>query len=270
MNKYIVAFDVESTGLSQSEDYVIQLSAIKFEKNTYKQVKTFNHYIKPCRNYEIKPGAFEAHGLTKEFIEANGVPLKEVAHEFVEMFEDADILTFNGNRFDVNMIYKDLLMIGVEFPMEGKVFYDSYGMETRLNPRDLQSTYFRYTGQCFENAHDSLADVNATIVVFQKQLEVLNEDNESGEPIEEWSENQLYSPEGSIRNAATGNDPVRLVFNIGKYKDQEFMSVCKTDPNYIQWFRDKVASPYTWRLLTKYYKEHRGEQNENGSKTEES
>ena len=257
MNKYIVAFDVETTGLSQTDDYVIQLSAIKFEKLTYKRIKVFDHYIKPIRAYEIKPGAFEAHGLTKEFIEENGVPLKSVAPEFVEMFEDADVLTFNGNRFDVNMIYKDLLAIGIEFPMEGKIFYDSYGIEVRLNPRNLSNVYFNYTGECLEDAHNSLADVGATIEVFKRQLEVLNEDNETGEEVDQWSENQLYSPEGSIRNAAQGNEPERIVFNIGKYRDQEFMTVCKTDPGYISWFKDKVASPYTWRKLTKYYKEHR-------------
>jgi DNA polymerase III epsilon subunit-like protein len=259
MNKYIVAFDVETTGLSQIDDYVIQLSAIKFEKHTYKQIKVFDHYIKPIRAYEIKPGAFEAHGLTKEFIEENGVPLKSVAPEFVEMFEDADVLTFNGNRFDVNMIYKDLLAIGIEFPMEGKIFYDSYGIEVRLNPRKLSNVYFNYTGECLEDAHNSLADVGATIEVFKRQLEVLNEDNETGEDVDQWSENQLYSPEGSIRNAAQGNESERIVFNIGKYRDQEFMTVCKTDPGYISWFKDKVASPYTWRKLTKYYKEHRNE-----------
>jgi len=259
MNKYIVAFDVETTGLSQIDDYVIQLSAIKFEKHTYKRIKVFDHYIKPIRAYEIKPGAFEAHGLTKEFIEKNGVPLKSVAPEFVEMFEDADVLTFNGNHFDVNMIYKDLLAIGIEFPMEGKIFYDSYGIEVRLNPRKLSNVYFNYTGECLEDAHNSLADVGATIEVFKRQLEVLNEDNETGEEVDQWSENQLYSPEGSIRNAAQGNEPERIVFNIGKYRDQEFMTVCKTDPGYISWFKDKVASPYTWRKLTKYYKEHRNE-----------
>lgn len=259
MNKYIVAFDVETTGLSQIDDYVIQLSAIKFEKLTYKRIKVFDHYIKPIRAYEIKPGAFEAHGLTKEFIEENGVPLKSVAPEFVEMFEDADVLTFNGNRFDVNMIYKDLLVIGIEFPMEGKIFYDSYGIEVRLNPRKLSNVYFNYTGECLEDAHNSLADVGATIEVFKRQLEVLNEDNETGEEVDQWNENQLYSPEGSIRNAAQGNEPERIVFNIGKYRDQEFMTVCKTDPGYISWFKDKVASPYTWRKLTKYYKEHRNE-----------
>lgn len=259
MNHYIVAFDVETTGLSQTDDYVIQLSAIKFEKNTYRQIKVFDYYIKPIRSYEIKPGAFEAHGLTKEFIEANGVSLKSVAQEFIEMFDDADVLTFNGNRFDTNMIYKDLLMIGIEFPMEGKIFYDSYGMETRLNPRDLSSVYFNYTGCILEDAHNSLSDVKATIEVFKSQLEVLQEDNETGEDVDNWTENQLYSPEGSIRNAASGDEPEKIVFNMGKYKDQEFMVVCKNDPGYISWFKDKVASPYTWRKLTKYYKEHRDE-----------
>lgn len=259
MNHYITAFDVESTGLSQTEDYIIQLSAIRFKKDTYERVKTFNYYIKPIRAYEIKPGAFKAHGLTKEFIEKNGVPLASVAGEFIEMFDDADVLTYNGNRFDVNMVYKDLLMIGIEFPMEGKVFYDSYGIETRLNSRKLSNVYFNYTHECMEDAHNSLSDVEATIVVFQNQLEVLKEDNETGEEIEDWCENQLYSPEGSIRNAANAGESERIVFNIGKYKDQEFMIVCKNDPEYIKWFKDKVASPYTWRKLTKYYKEHRNE-----------
>lgn len=259
MNNYITAFDVESTGLSQTEDYVIQLSAIRFKKDTFEKVKTFDYYIKPIRAYEIKQGAFEAHGLTKEFIEENGVPLKSVAQEFIEMFDDADVLTFNGNRFDINMIYKDLLMIGIEFPMDGKIFYDSYGIEVRLNPRKLANVYFNYTGRVLEDAHNSLADVEATIDVFQHQLEVLKEDNETGEDVDDWMENHLYSPEGSIRNAANGGEPERIVFNMGKYKDQEFMAVCKNDPGYIQWFRDKVASPYTWRKLTKYYKEHRND-----------
>lgn len=263
MNQYIVAFDVETTGLSQTEDYVIQLSAIKFHKVTFERVKVFDHYIKPCRNYEIKPGAFEAHGLTKEFIEENGVPLITVADEFIEMFDDADVLTYNGNRFDVNMIYKDLLMIGKEFPLEKKIFYDSYGIEAHLNPRRLSNVYYNYTGKSLENAHNSLADVDATIEVFMNQSRVVSSmmiNSEEIEHLDDWSENQLYSPENSIRNASSGSsEQERIVFNMGKYKDQEFMSVCKIDPGYISWFKDKVASPYTWRLLSKYYQKHRND-----------
>ena len=253
MNDYIVAFDVETTGLSQKDDFVIQLSAIKFKKFTFEIVKELNYYIKPCLEYIISPGAFQAHGLTKEFIAENGVSLKSIAPEFLDMIEDSDYLTFNGNRFDVNILYKDLLMVGYEFPMTGKIFYDSYGMEVRLSPRNLSTVYTKYTGKILEDAHNSLADVKATIDVFKAQFESIEDD------IDEWPENKLYSPEGSIRNAANVNEPERIVFSIGKYKDVEFMEVCKKDPQYISWFKDKVASPYTWRLLSRYYKEHRND-----------
>lgn len=261
MNKYIIAFDVESTGLSQKEDYIIQLSAIKFEKDTYNVIKTFNKYILPTNpTFVITSGAYEAHGLTKEFIEENGVPLKSVIGEFLEMWSDSDVLTFNGNRFDVNMLYNNLLGIGVNLPMEGKIFYDSYAMEARLDPRTLTNVYFKYTGMCMEDAHNSMADVEATVEVFKRQMEKILEEDTSGVPVEEWNENQLYSPEGSIRNAAQGNEEEYLVFNMGKYKDKEFMEVCRLDPQYISWFKDKVASPYTWRLLANYYRKHRNEQ----------
>lgn len=254
MNNYIVAFDVETTGISQKDDYVIQLSAIKFEKDTFNAIKEFNHYIKPCHEYDIKDDALDAHGLTHEFIDENGERLVDVAPEFLEMLEGSDVLTFNGNRFDVNILYKDLLMVGLDFPMVDKVFYDSYLMEIRLAPRNLSSVYEKYTGKQLTDAHNSLANVRATVEIFKAQYDMV-EDN-----IDEWLENQLLSPEGSIRNAASTDKPVYYVFNMGKYRDCEFMDICKKDPDYIKWFRDKVASPYTWRLLCKYYKEHRNEQ----------
>jgi len=253
MNQFITAFDVETTGLSQKDDFIIQLSAIKFKKFTFEVVKELNYYIKPCIEYVISDGAFKAHGLTKEFIDEHGVSLKSIAPEFLEMLEDSDYLTFNGNRFDVNILYKDLQMVGYEFPMAEKIFYDSYGMEVRLAPRNLSTVYTKYTGKILENAHNSLSDVQATIEVFKAQFESVEDD------IDEWPENKLYSPEGSIRNIASSGESERIVFCTGKYKDVEFMEVCKKDPQYISWFKDKVASPYTWRLLSKYYKEHRND-----------
>jgi len=259
MKEFITAFDVETTGVSQKEDYIIQLSAIKFRRDTFEVVKTFDHYIKPCLDYTIKDGALGVHGLTKEFIEENGVPLKSVAPEFLEMWEDADVLTFNGNRFDINMLYKDLMLIGIELNLEDKIFYDSYGMEVRLAPRNLGTVYKKYTGLELEGAHNSLNDITATIEVFKNQLEVIDL-LEEDKDVDVWPENQLTSPEGSIRNSAQRGEPDFFVFNIGKYKDCEFMEVCKKDPQYISWFKDKVASPYTWRKLSKYYREHRNEQ----------
>ena len=258
MHQYILAFDVETTGLSQKDDFIIQLSAIQFKKGTFETIRTFDHYIRPSLEFEINSGAYEAHGLTKEFIEENGVPLRTVIDEFLEMWNESDILTFNGNRFDINMLYNNLLGIGVNLPMEGKIFYDSYAIEAKLFPRTLSAVYEKYTGRCLEGAHNSLADVEATVEVFKYQCGMIDEVFEN-ENIDTWPENQLYSPEGSIRNATNMGREDYLVFNMGKYKDREFMEICKLDPQYISWFKDKVASPYTWRLLSNYYKKHRND-----------
>jgi hypothetical protein len=75
--------------------------------------------------------------------------------------------------------------------------------------------------------------------------------------INEFEENQLLTPDGSIRNAAAAGEEMVIVFAIGKYKDSEFMSVYKSDPNYIKWYMENVASNYTKNVLRNYYKKHK-------------
>jgi DNA polymerase III alpha subunit (gram-positive type) len=49
----IVCFDVETTGLSQKEDFIIQLSMTKIDRNLNKK-ESKSWYIKPIHVYEIK------------------------------------------------------------------------------------------------------------------------------------------------------------------------------------------------------------------------
>ena len=251
MNKNIVAFDVETTGLSPQEDYIIQLAMVKFVADTLEKIDARKWYIKPIHAYTITPGAFEAHGLTKEFIEANGVNLKDIAPEIIDFVKDCDYLTYNGNSFDVKFIYKDLAIVGYDFPMEGKIFYDAFSIYKIYHPSTLSAVYKNMTGKELEDAHDAFADVNATIAVFEALQK------EQGTTLQEWAEmkeNQMLSPEGSIRRATNmGEDGDYIVFAVGKYKDAEFCEVFKKDYGYIKWFLANVASEYTKNVLRQYY-----------------
>ena len=247
MNKNIVCFDVETTGFSFTEDYIIQLAMIKLDKNL-EQIDTKNWYIKPCRNYNITQGAFDAHGLTKEFINEHGVNLKDIAQEILDFVEDSDYLTYNGNTFDIRFIYKDLEMIGYSFPIEDKVCYDAFALYKKYHPCTLSTVYKQYTGKDLEGAHDAFTDVKATIEVF-KGLAV-----EQQIEYKSWTETdecKLWSPEGSIRKNTAGD----IVFSNGKYKGVNFYEVFKKDPNYIQWFGNKVATGYTKKILNQYVKD---------------
>ena len=250
MNKYITSFDVETTGLSPQEDYIIQLAMVKFDAKTFQIIDTRMWYIEPIHAYAITPGAFEAHGLTKEFLKEHGVCIKDIAPEIIEFVKDSDYLTYNGNSFDVKFICKDLELVGFQFPLEDKVFYDAFSIYKTYHPSTLSAVYKNLTGKDLEGAHDALADVKATIEVFKALKE---EQNVELEELAEMKENQMLSPEGSIRRATNmGEDGDYIVFAVGKYKDAEFCEVLQKDYGYCKWFMGNVASNYTKKVLKEY------------------
>ena len=252
MEKNIICYDVETTGLNPQEDFIIQLSMVKFNRN-FEIIDEKNWYIKPAHKYTINPQAQEKHGISKEWLDNNGIYLKDIIQEIDEFIKDCDFLTYNGNSFDIKFLYKDLKLWGYELDLSNRKFYDSFGMECRFNPRNLSYIYNKYTGKELDEAHNALADVKATIEVFSHQKEQYNL---SWEDLNEFQENNLLSPEGSIRNAAATDEEPRIVFAIGKYKDSEFMEVYRKDPGYIKWFSENVTTPYTLNILREYYKKH--------------
>ena len=256
MHKYIVAWDVETTGLNPKEDFMVQLACAKFEKETGEVIQTNKWYIKPAHSYTMTPKAQEVHGLTKEFIDENGVYFKEIAPLFFKMIEDADLLTYNGNTFDIKFLHEECKRWGLELPITGKMFYDSFAMECRFAPRTLSAVYNKYTGKELDGAHDALNDVLATVEVFKAQMSTKGLVYED---VNRFQENNLLTPDGTIRNVAEPNNPMIIVFNVGKYKDSEFMDVSKKDPSYIKWYMENLASNYTKNVLREYYKRNRNQ-----------
>ena len=253
-NKFIVCWDVETTGLNPKEDFIIQLAISKFSKESMEIVGSKKWIIKPAHQYTISPQALAVHGITKDIIEREGIFFKDVAPEFFEMIENSDLLTYNGNTFDIKFLNEECKRWGLTLPIEGKNFYDAFAMECRFHPRNLSAVYKSYVGTELDNAHDALADVNATIEVFKNQI---RRHNVTFDEIDTWTENNLLTPDGSIRNSAAPGEELKIVFAVGKYKDSEFMDVARKDPNYIKWYMENVASDYTKNVLSKYYKKNR-------------
>lgn len=250
MNKYLVCIDTETTGLSKQTDRILQLSAMKFDRN-FKALDRFDVYIKPSGAYVISEGASDVHGITQEFIEKNGKALKDVAPEFLEFIKDCDYVGYNSNSFDIQFIYQDLLREGFELPIEGREFYDVMLMEKRINPRNLGAVFQRYTGKTMEDmgldAHNSMSDVIATVKVLQEQFRT---HNLNWDEVCEWEENKMLTPEGSVRSA--GDNDQLILFAFGKYKEQDIYEVMKSDPSYCRWWSENVATPYTRKIVRNY------------------
>ena len=263
--KNIVAFDIETTGISVQADKVIQLSAVKFDQH-FNIIDTFDVYINPIGVWHMSDGAFQVHGISEEFLRENGKSMKDIAPVFMEFIKDCDLLSYNGNKFDIRMLVKDLREVGYTVDLDSRAFIDAYLLEAKLNPRTLSNVYKSYTGKDLDDAHNALADVKATVEVFKYQVDLFKQDLEvSANPdtlvfdyIKNFDESKLLCIDGSIKRGSNPNDPEELVFARGKYRDVEIMEVCKKDYGYIKWFMEaKDTDPHTKNLIRNYYAKNR-------------
>ena len=249
--KNIVAFDVETTGLDTSKDFVIQLSGVKFDKD-FNILGEFNEYICPKSDFEIADGAFEKHGITKDFLLSVGNWMEVVGKEFLEFIADCDLLSYNGNRFDVKILSKDLKASGLDFDLN-RTFFDALALEAKLQPRTLDTIYKKYTGKDLENAHNALYDVKATIEIFKHQLNKFAEQNITLDEIMGFEESQIFDVDGMFKK-----EDGKIIFTKGKYRGVEFMEVCKGDAGYIKWYMNNPDfSNHTKNILRAYYKEQK-------------
>lgn len=226
MNVFVI-FDIETTGLDRTKDQIIQFAAIKVDIDTNEVIDSMTQLIKPVGNYSISIGAYFKHHITPEIL--NDKPhMFDVASDIVKFFENVDnILTYNGNGFDIPFLKTELNKYGFDIDFSSKNLYDAFLEEKRRNGISLENTYLRYTGKQMNEsnltAHDALSDVKATLAVFNAQQKI-----------------NSYGPEQSFGDdniivEMDFNGKLQPCFNIGKYKGISVEYVSSIDKNYIRW-----------------------------------
>jgi len=232
MTKTITAFDLEATGLDVKEEYILQLGLVKFDSDTFEELDHKCWYIKPEKDFEIAPKAAEKTGITKEFILENGVYLRDIWQQAVEFIGDDDMLSYNGIRYDIPLLYHNLTRLGLTFDFSKRKFYDSLLIERKRNSMRLEDVYRRYTGEELEGAHDALNDVRGLIKIFGFQK------RDGIDDIEQEPDFTVKSPEGFLRTDEDGE----LIFASGKYRNEKTNDVCKKDASYIKWVFEKFSA----------------------------
>ncbi len=237
---YLVCFDTETTGLDVQRDWIIQLSLVKVDARTFEEVGVRNWYIRPSGTYTIAPEAQAVHHITREQLEADGVALRDVYPDMMAFLQGCDILSYNGNNFDARILYYNLLREGLPWELGNSRFYDAYLIETARTSRRLGDVYRRYYGHDFEDAHNSLADVRATIAVFKAQRETSQSEQEFLRP-----EFDFVSVDGFLAAAPSKDSEGNIVpvFAQGKHRGKTLAQVQQQDPTYLDWVMKNCAAP---------------------------
>ncbi len=256
LDRDLVFFDIESTGLNVVRDKIVQIALVKLHKNGNPPAE-FTSLVNP--GIPISEEAMAVHGITPKDL-ANKPTFQQLAQKIWDFIGDADLAGYNSNRFDVPMLMEEFARVGMEFDVSKRRLIDVQRIFYKMEPRTLKAAYRLYCGKEMTDAHDALADVQATIEVFQGQLktyegvDLIDEDgNRVPAPVQ--NDMQVLHEFTNDLNFLDATQKMRVqpdgtaVFNFGKYVGQPVKEVLAKDKNYYFWMLEKEFSSQVKQIL---------------------
>lgn len=247
LKKPIIFFDLEATGLSVTQDRIVQIGYIKVLPNG--QEETGNLLINP--ECHIPKETSDIHHITDEMVQ-NQPTFRQMAGRLEQIFKGCDLAGYNSNRFDVPLLIEEFLRAGVKFDISKVKFVDVQSIFYKKEPRTLTAAYRFYCGKELEGAHSADADIRATYEVLQAQLDRYA--NDATDPLQndvEWLQeytrmNRNVDPMGAM----VYDDQMRPCFNFGRYKGRLVTEILKQEPNYYSWMMNGDFAQSTKQWLT--------------------
>ena len=256
LEKNIVFFDIESTGLNVIRDRIVQIAFIKYYGDG-RDPEEAEMLINP--GIPISDESMAIHGITPEMV-ANKPNFKQVAERLYNWIGDADLGGYNSNRFDIPMLMEEFGRAGFEFDISKRRLIDVQRIFYKMEPRTLSAAYRKFCGKELTNAHDALADVIAPVDVLKGQLEAYKDVDfidGDGYKIEKPIKNDIqalhdFSNDLNIVDVTQRlkmNTDGEIIFNFGKYINKVVGPLVAKDRNYYNWIMDKEFTFQVKRIV---------------------
>jgi DNA polymerase-3 subunit epsilon len=218
LDRPIVFFDVETTGLNIGTDRIIEIAMLKVMPDG--QTRQLIHRINPGR--PIPDEAYQIHGISNEDV-ADKPTFSQLAGEIATFIRDCDL---GGYNVDVQAIF------------------------FKKEPRNLSAAYRFYCGRNLENAHSAMADVQATWEVLQAQLDRYDDLVPKVESLSEMSQASKFV---DFAGRIIFDDAGEELFNFGRHKGKKVLDVFRKEPQYYDWMMQGDFPEYTKRVISRIY-----------------
>lgn len=269
LERPLLFFDIESTGLNIATDGIIELSFVKVFPGGETRVKTWK--IKPWdylgrKQIPINPQASEVNGVKDEDL-VDCPKLIEVLPEVLEWLEGSDLAGFNSAKFDLPLLAEEIervraycnTRLGEEksrakaqemleridkIDLHACKMVDVQNIYHHFEPRNLRAAYRFYCGgKDFENAHTAEADTVATYEVLKGQLDRYKEPTEFQQEVLSNDVESLCKFSTRSRNVDFAGrlylgDDGEAVISFGKHKGRTARDVWNTEPSYYSWIEN--------------------------------
>lgn len=174
LEKPIIFFDIESTGVEIDTARIVELACIKYSPDGTKEEKT----IRVNPTIPIPLEASEVHGITDEVVK--DLPtFKQYAQSIRNWFVDCDLAGFNSNNYDVPLLSAEFERADLEGITWNPTLFDVLTLYRELFPNTLSAVYKRLTGKELEGAHSAIVDIEGTKEIADIIFPILVEQSET-------------------------------------------------------------------------------------------
>lgn len=232
LEKPIIYFDIESTGVETESARIVELACIKYNPDGTQEEKT----IKVNPTVPIPLEASEVHGITDEMVK--DLPtFKQYAQAIRNWFKDCDLAGFNSDNYDVPLLSAEFERAGLEGINWSPNLLDVIKLYRLLYPNTLSEVYKRLTGKELEGAHGAVVDILGTKEIADILIPKLQ--NLSETPLDHVKHLDEYMQGDKRRFDLAGKmyiDTDGVVkWNFSKNKDKAVLA----DLGFVNWFNQQ-------------------------------
>ena len=265
LEKPIVFFDLETTGVNVGTDHIVEICLLKV--NPDQTTEQLVHRVRPVdtdgKTIHIPEFTTAIHGISDADV-ADKPSFTQLAPEIASFIGDADLAGYNSNKFDVPLLVEEFLRAGLKFDLKSRRLIDVQNIFHKMEQRTLKAAYRFYCGKNLDHAHSADADTMATYEVLMAQLD-------------RYQDSEYTAPDGSVSKPIVNNieqlsqftcnsqlaDLVghigydkqhREIFNFGKHKGKTLESVFNVEPAYYDWMMKADFPLSTKECITEVWK----------------
>lgn len=228
LDRPLIIFDIESTGISPRADRIIELAAIRI--NTDGSETRGYWLLNP--GIPIPEETTAIHGITDEAVREQPL-FKDVACEILDFFKNADLGGFNAGRFDVPMLDEEFRRVELAFDPNSRRLLDAQRIFHTREPRDLSAALRFYCGREHTDAHGAEADVKATLDVLKGQFARYGD-----LPREMAALDKLLNPIDPFNVDRAGRlrwIDGEVTINFGRKKGEKLRDLIRDEPSFVKW-----------------------------------
>ncbi len=227
----LVVFDLETTGPDRLSDRIIEIGALRIERDgDLTSVTSLVRRVNP--GVKIPREATRVHGISDA--DVKDLPrFADVAREIAAFFEGADLAGYSIRAFDVPVLVKEFERATVPFSAEGRQIVDMQTIYFKKEPRDLAAAVRFFVGREHEGAHAALADAIASAEVLAGQLRRytdLPRDLSGLHAVSMPAESRFVDPDKRFlwRDG-------EVVFNFSEHRGKTLAEVAERNPGFLDW-----------------------------------